>query len=68
MSWGYTMVFSGKAALLHLGAFTASIMTANVFFVIIPNQKVVVADLRAGRVPEAKYGKSPSSARRITTT
>jgi uncharacterized membrane protein len=57
MAWGYTQVFTGRASLLHLGAFTATIMSANVFFVIIPNQKIVVADLRAGRVPDAKYGK-----------
>ena len=57
MAWGYTQIFSGRAALLHLGAFTASIMTANVFFVIIPNQKIVVADLKAGRTPDPKYGK-----------
>ena len=57
MAWGYTQVFSGRAALLHLGAFTATIMTANVFMIIIPNQKIVVADLIAGRVPDAKYGK-----------
>ncbi|MDU8942214.1 urate hydroxylase PuuD [Rhodophyticola sp. MJ-SS7] len=57
MSWGYHQVFSGRAALLHLGAFTATIMSANVFLVIIPNQKIVVADLRAGRSPVARYGK-----------
>ncbi|MDV4169711.1 urate hydroxylase PuuD [Rhodovulum sp. FJ3] len=57
MAWGYTQVFSGRAALLHLGAFTATIMSANVFLIIIPNQKVVVADLRAGRSPDPKYGK-----------
>ncbi len=57
MSWGYANVFSGRAALLHLGAFTATIMSANVFMVIIPNQKVVVADLIAGRTPDPKYGK-----------
>ncbi|MEM8554069.1 MAG: urate hydroxylase PuuD [Pseudomonadota bacterium] len=56
MAWGYTQVFSGRAALLHLGAFTATIMSANVFFVIIPNQKIVVADLKAGRTPDPKYG------------
>ncbi len=56
MSWGYTQVFSGRAALLHLGAFTATIMSANVFFIIIPNQKIVVADLKAGRTPDPKYG------------
>jgi uncharacterized membrane protein len=57
MSLFYTNVFSGRAALLHLGAFTATIMSANVFMIIIPNQKVVVADLIAGRKPDGKYGK-----------
>ncbi|TQE98472.1 MAG: urate hydroxylase PuuD [Spiribacter salinus] len=57
MSWGYHQVFTGRAALLHLGAFTATIMTANVFFQIMPNQRIVVADLKAGRTPDAKYGK-----------
>ena len=57
MAWGYTQVFSGRAAFLHLGAFTASIMTGNVFFIIMPNQRIVVADLQAGRTPDAKYGK-----------
>ncbi len=32
-------------------------MSANVFFIIIPNQKIVVADLKAGRKPDPKYGK-----------
>ncbi len=57
MSWGYTQVFTGRAALLHLGAFTATIMSANVFMVIMPNQRIVVADLKAGRKPDPKYGK-----------
>ena len=56
MAWGYTQVFTGRAALLHLGAFTATIMSANVFLVIIPNQEIVVADLKAGRTPDPKYG------------
>ncbi|WP_373354808.1 urate hydroxylase PuuD [Pseudoroseicyclus sp. CXY001] len=57
MALFYANVFSGRAALLHLGAFTASIMSGNVFFTIIPNQKVVTADLVAGRTPDPKYGK-----------
>ena len=57
MAWGYAQVFSGRAALLHLGAFTATIMTANVFLIIMPNQRIVVADLKAGRAPDPKYGK-----------
>ena len=57
LSWGLNQVFTGRAALLHLGAFTATIMTANVFFIIMPNQRIVVADLKAGRSPDPKYGK-----------
>lgn len=55
-SWGLNQVFTGRAALLHLGAMTATIMTANVFMVIMPNQRIVVADLKAGRAPDPKYG------------
>ena len=57
MALFYTNVFSGRAALLHLGAFTATIMSANVFFIIIPNQKIVVADLIAGKAPDPMFGK-----------
>ncbi|MBN9303618.1 MAG: cysteine desulfurase [Devosia sp. 67-54] len=57
MSYIYTLLFTGRAAMLHMGAFTATIMAANVAMIIIPNQKIVVADLKAGRVPDAKYGK-----------
>jgi uncharacterized membrane protein len=57
MAWAYTQVFSGRAALLHLGAFTATIMTANVFFIIIPNQKKVVEVLKAGGTADPEYGR-----------
>jgi uncharacterized membrane protein len=56
LSWGLSQIFTGRAAFLHLGAVTATIMSANVFLVIIPNQKIVVADLKAGRIPDSKYG------------
>ena len=58
MAWGYDQVFTGRAALLHLGAFTATIMTANVFFIIMPNQRIVVADLKSGRTPNSIYGET----------
>ncbi len=57
MAWGYDQVFTGRAALIHLGAFTATIMTANVFLIIIPNQKIVVADMKAGNAPDPEYGR-----------
>jgi uncharacterized membrane protein len=57
MAWAYTQVFTGRAAMLHMGVFAATIMSANVAMIIIPNQKKVVAALKAGEVPDAKYGK-----------
>ncbi len=57
MAWGYNQVFTGRAALLHLGAFTATIMTANVFFIIMPNQRIVVNDLINDRTPDVEYGR-----------
>lgn len=56
-AWGYTQIFSGRAAFIHLGAITATVMSANVFMIIIPNQKKVVADLIAGRTPDPEYGR-----------
>jgi uncharacterized membrane protein len=57
MAWLYTQLFTGRAALLHLGAFTATIMSANVAMIIIPNQKKVVATLKAGGTPDPEYGR-----------
>jgi uncharacterized membrane protein len=54
--YGFTHVFSGRGAFIHVGAMVGTIMAANVFAVIIPNQKVVTADLLAGRIPDGKYG------------
>ena len=56
LSWGFAQIFTGRAAFLHIGAITATWMSANVFLVIIPNQKIVVEDLKAGRTPDARYG------------
>jgi uncharacterized membrane protein len=56
MAWGYTQLFAARAAFLHLGAFTATIMTANVAMIIIPNQRKVVAALRAGEQPDPVLG------------
>ncbi len=55
-AYAYTHVFSGRGAYVHIGALVGSIMVGNVFFVIIPNQSIVVADLIAGRLPDPKLG------------
>lgn len=56
MAFALDQIFTGRAAFLHLGAVTATIMSFNVLAIIIPNQRIVVADLKAGRTPDARYG------------
>jgi uncharacterized membrane protein len=56
-SWLACQLFAGRAAFLLVGAMLATTMSANVFFWIIPGQRTVVADLRAGRTPDAIHGK-----------
>jgi len=51
----YTNVYSGRGAFLHAGAFIGTIMAFNVFAVIIPNQRKLVAQLVRGEAPEARY-------------
>jgi uncharacterized membrane protein len=56
MCWALAHVFSARAAYLHVGVMLGTIMVANVFFVIIPGQKKMVADIRAGREPDPAPG------------
>ncbi len=55
-SYLFTHVFSGRGALIHVGAFVGTIMAVNVFGIIIPNQKKVAAALMRGEAPDARYG------------
>jgi len=55
-TWGYAQVFSATAALLHTGVLVGTIMAFNVFAVIVPNQKKVVAALLAGGAPDPRLG------------
>ena len=52
----YTKVFSGRGAFIHVGALVGTIMAVNVFGVIIPNQKKMIAQMIAGQTPEPRYG------------
>ncbi len=49
--------FAGRAAFLLVGAMMATAMSANVFFWIIPGQRKVVADIKAGRPVDPIHGK-----------
>jgi uncharacterized membrane protein len=55
-TWLACQLFAGRAAFLLMGAMLATIMSANVFFWIIPGQRKVVAQLIAGQKPEAIHG------------
>jgi uncharacterized membrane protein len=55
-TWLACQLFAGRAAFLLMGAMLATIMSANVFFWIIPGQRTVVADLKAGRPLQAIFG------------
>jgi uncharacterized membrane protein len=55
-SWLACQLFAGRAAFLLVGAMLATAMSANVFFWIIPGQKTVIAQMRAGQPVEAIHG------------
>lgn len=56
-AYGYTKVFSARAAYIHFGAMLGTLMAANVFFVIIPAQKAMVKAAAAGIPPDPAPGK-----------
>ena len=55
-AWAACQLFAGRAAFLIVGAMIATVMSANVFFWIIPGQKQVIADMRAGRPVDSVHG------------
>jgi uncharacterized membrane protein len=56
LTYAFTHVFSGRGAFTQIGALIGTIMVANVFVIVIPNQKRTVAALLAGREPDPKWG------------
>src|ERR1700730_18674108 len=57
LTYAFTHVLSGRGAFNQIGAIIGTIMVANVFALIIPNQKKIVAALLAGRSPDPELGK-----------
>jgi uncharacterized membrane protein len=55
-AWGLMHVFSGRAAYIHLGAVFGTIMTANVWFRILPSQRKMIAAAAAGAKFDASLG------------
>lgn len=55
-SWGLLHVFSGRAAYIHMGAIFGTIMTANVWFRILPAQRKMIAAAEAGDKFDFTFG------------
>jgi uncharacterized membrane protein len=55
-SWLAFQLFGARAAFLHVGVMLGTAMVANVFFVIIPGQRRMVDEIRAGREPDPTPG------------
>ncbi|NVJ96897.1 MAG: urate hydroxylase PuuD [Alphaproteobacteria bacterium] len=55
-AYALTQIFSDRAAFIHVGVIVGTAMALNVFMVIIPNQKKVVASLTAGEDPDPRLG------------
>ena len=56
VAWLLCQIFSGRGAYLHFGAMLGTIMVANVFFVIMPGQRDLVAAKSEGRAPDPIHG------------
>lgn len=55
-SYMFTHVYSGRGAFIHVGALVGTIMAANVFMVIVPNQKKITEALLRGEAPDPRLG------------
>ena len=55
-SWLACHFFAGRAAFLMAGAMIATAMSANVFFWIIPGQRTVIAQMKAGQPVDPVHG------------
>ncbi|MHA1536482.1 MAG: urate hydroxylase PuuD [Alphaproteobacteria bacterium] len=55
-AFGFSLVFSGRAAFIHTGALMGTIMAANVWRRIIPSQQGLVAAAKAGTTPDPQLG------------
>ena len=56
LAWGLCQLFSGRGAYIHFGVVLGTIMVANVFFVIIPGQRQMVAAAARGESPDPAPG------------
>ncbi|MBX9762408.1 MAG: urate hydroxylase PuuD, partial [Pseudomonadaceae bacterium] len=51
-AYGFNLIFSGRAAYIHVGAIIGTIMVGNVFFTIMPAQRALVKAIEDGTTPD----------------
>jgi uncharacterized membrane protein len=56
LAYGLSHTLGGRAAFIHVGTAIGTIMAANVFFIIIPGQRRMVAAMKAGQAPDPRDG------------
>ena len=54
---GLSMIFTDRAAYIHVGALLGTLMAGNVFFIIIPAQRELVTAMEEGRDPDLDLGR-----------
>jgi len=57
-AWIFSEFMSGRAAYIHVGAIIGTIMVGNVFFVIMPAQRSLVAAIEASQEPDPSKPKN----------
>jgi uncharacterized membrane protein len=57
LAFALTQLISGRAAYIHVGVILGTIMTGNVWMVIIPSQRELVAATKSGRAQDPALGK-----------
>ncbi|MDM3872335.1 urate hydroxylase PuuD [Porticoccus sp. W117] len=57
LAYTLTQLFSGRGAYIHMGAIIGTIMAGNVFRVIMPSQRALLAAIEKGEQPDPAWGK-----------
>ncbi len=56
ISYSLAHLFSGRGAYIHFGAIIGTLMAGNVFRVIMPSQRALIAAIEKGEAPDPKWG------------
>jgi uncharacterized membrane protein len=55
IAFGLSQIFIGRAVLIHIGGLFGTIMAANVWMRIWPNQRRIIAAIKEGKAPDAAW-------------